>query len=432
MDHAVDLPVSQGFDSVWIVVCLFSGEAHFVPCHKSDDANTLAQQFLANIFRLHGLPDRIISNRGATFISQFWHGLLHLLDVKASSSTAYHPQTNGKSERTIQTLEDYLRCYISYHQDDWAAWLPLAEFALNNARSAPSEQSPFFITRGFHPTFTPGIATSSVVSAAEQLSEHLERLWNDVRAQLRWAKDGMAKYYNHRRSPGPTYKIGDQVWLLRRNIPTTCPSNKLDHRCLGPFKIAAQVGNSAYRLNLPSQLPPLHPVFPVVLLEPYVGSNNPGSAPSPSHLAPTLDKAWQSVEQVLDQRKRKIQNRYHYLLRWRDKPISEDTWRPLDDTPISLELLLQVFHRRYPRYTPREAPSARSVPLAPPTAAAPPQSRVSSSSHSLQPRPSAIRDPGVSSRPSPARPSTPAHQPSLTTSRATLQTTLLAPHSHGP
>ncbi|KAE8244356.1 hypothetical protein A4X13_0g6653 [Tilletia indica] len=196
MDHAVDLPVSQGFDSIWIVVCLFSGEAHFVPCHKSDDANTLAQQFLANIFRLHGLPDRIISDRGATFISQFWRRLLHLLDVKASPSTAYHPQTNGKSERTIQTLEAYLRCYISYHQDDWAAWLPLAEFAFNNARSASSEQSPFFITRDFHPTFTPGIATSSVVPAAEQLSEHLERTWNEVRAQLRWAKDEMAKYYN--------------------------------------------------------------------------------------------------------------------------------------------------------------------------------------------------------------------------------------------
>ncbi|KAE8218058.1 hypothetical protein CF319_g7988 [Tilletia indica] len=359
MDHAVDLPVSQGFDSIWIVVCLFSGEAHFVPCHKSDDANTLAQQFLANIFRLHGLPDRIISDRGATFISQFWRRLLHLLDVKASPSTAYHPQTNGKSERTIQTLEAYLRCYISYHQDDWAAWLPLAEFAFNNARSASSEQSPFFITRGFHPTFTPGIATSSVVPAAEQLSEHLERTWNEVRAQLRWAKDQMAKYYNQRRSPAPTYKIGDQVWLLRRNIPTTRPSDKLDHRRLGPFTIAAQVGNSAYRLTLPSQLSSLHPVFPVVLLEPYVGSNNPGSAPSTSHLAPTLDQAWQSVEQVLDQRK--IRNRYHYLLRWRDKPTSEDTWRPLDDIPVSLEPLPQAFHRRYPAvHRSRRPPSSPS------------------------------------------------------------------------
>ncbi|KAE8264223.1 hypothetical protein A4X09_0g7026 [Tilletia walkeri] len=157
MGHAAELPLSDGFDAIWI--------------------------FLVHIFRLHGLPDRIISDRGATFISQFWRRLLQLLDVNASPSTACHPQTNGKSERTIQTLEAYLRCYISYHQDDWAAWLPLAEFAFNNSRSASTEQSPFFITRGYHPSFAPGIASSSVVPAAEQLAQHLERTWHEVRAQ---------------------------------------------------------------------------------------------------------------------------------------------------------------------------------------------------------------------------------------------------------
>ncbi|KAE8239741.1 hypothetical protein A4X13_0g8089, partial [Tilletia indica] len=348
MDHAVELPLSDGFDAIWIVVDLFSGEAHFVPCHKSDDANALAQQFLVHIFRLHGLPDRIISDRGATFISQFWRRLLQLLDVKASPSTAYHPQTNGKSERTIQTLEAYLRCYISYHQDDWAAWLPLAEFAFNNSRSASTEQSPFFITRGYHPSFAPGIASSSVVPAAEQLAEHLERTWHEVRAQLRWAKDQMATYYNPRRSPAPRYQIGDKVWLLRRNIPTTRPSDKLDHRRLGPFEIAEKIGTAAFRLILPSQLSSLHPVFPVVLLEPFSGSNSSSAPPPPPTLAPTLDQAWQTVDQIIDQRK--IRNRYHYLLRWRDKPTSEDTWRSLNDIPVSLEPLLQSFHRRYPRY----------------------------------------------------------------------------------
>ncbi|KAE8209724.1 hypothetical protein CF327_g6321, partial [Tilletia walkeri] len=97
MDHAVELPLSDGFDAIWIVVDLFSGEAHFVPCHKSDDANALAQQFLVHIFRLHGLPDRIISDRGATFISQFWRRLLQLLDVKASPSTAYHAPSSSRT-----------------------------------------------------------------------------------------------------------------------------------------------------------------------------------------------------------------------------------------------------------------------------------------------------------------------------------------------
>ncbi|KAE8185404.1 hypothetical protein A4X06_0g3818 [Tilletia controversa] len=295
MDHAVDLPPSNGFDSIWIVVDHFSGEAHFVPCNKSDDANTLAQQFLVNIFRLHGLPERIISDRGATFISQFWRRLLQLLDVKASPSTAYHPQTNGKSERTIQTLDAYL-----------------------------------------------------LVPAAEQLAEHLERTWHEVRAQLRWAKDQMASYYNQHRTPAPQYKTGDRVWLLRRNIPTTRPSDKLDHRRLGPFEISEQIGSSAYRLTLPPQLSSLHPVFPVVLLEPFAGSNSSDAPPAPPTLAPTLDQAWQAVEQIIDQRK--IRNRYHYLLRWRDKPASEDTWRSLSDIPVSLEPLLQAFHRRYPRY----------------------------------------------------------------------------------
>ncbi|KAE8264222.1 hypothetical protein A4X09_0g7027 [Tilletia walkeri] len=91
-----------------------------------------------------------------------------------------------------------------------------------------------------------------------------------------------------------------------------------------------------------------HPVFPVVLLQPFSGSNGSSAPPPPPTLAPTLDQAWQTVDQIIDQRR--IRNRYHYLLRCRDKPTSEDTWRSLNDIPVSLEPLLHVFHRRYPRY----------------------------------------------------------------------------------
>ena len=132
MDFIVKLPLSHGCDSIWVVCDRFTRAAHFIPTVETLKAPDLAWLFLDRIFKHHGLPESIVSDRGSLFVSRFWTELCKQLQIRPRPSTAYHPRTNGLTERTNQTLETYLRAYCSYQQDDWVDYLPMAEFAFNN------------------------------------------------------------------------------------------------------------------------------------------------------------------------------------------------------------------------------------------------------------------------------------------------------------
>lgn len=144
MDFIVKLPLSHGYDSIWVVCDRLTRAAHFIPCRENMSASELAWLFVDRIFRYHGLPDSIISDRGSIFVSNFWSALTSRLNISSRHSTAYHPRTDGLTERTNQSLETYLRGYCSYQQDDWVDYLPLAEFVFNNAENASTKQSPFY------------------------------------------------------------------------------------------------------------------------------------------------------------------------------------------------------------------------------------------------------------------------------------------------
>lgn len=119
MDLIVKLPLSHGFDSILVVCDRLTRAAHFLPCNETIDSPHLAQMFLDRIFRYHSLPDSIVSDRGSIFVSDFWCTLCALLQIDVKASTVFHPQTDGLTERTNQTLETYLCGFISYQQDDW-------------------------------------------------------------------------------------------------------------------------------------------------------------------------------------------------------------------------------------------------------------------------------------------------------------------------
>jgi hypothetical protein len=144
LDFITDLPLMQDLDSIFVVKDRFSKMAHFLPCSKAIDAPQTADLFIKEIFRLHGLPKSIVSDRGPQFVSHFWRHLLSRLGVYVNLSSAHHPQTDGSTEIVNQLLEQYLRTYCSYHQDDWLSLLPLAEFAYNNSANAQSTTTPFF------------------------------------------------------------------------------------------------------------------------------------------------------------------------------------------------------------------------------------------------------------------------------------------------
>ncbi|TFY60821.1 hypothetical protein EVJ58_g4906 [Rhodofomes roseus] len=200
-------------------------------------AAELAWLFLDRIFRYHGLPNSIISDQGSLFVSHFWSELMALLQVDIRTSTAYHPRADGLTERTNQTLEGYLRAYCSYQQDDWVDYLPVTEFVFNNLENASTMQTPFFALTGFHPTFEPRITERSTIPAALDLATCLDQVHAELRAELQHAQDAQACAFNSHVLPAPQLKPGQLVWLLRRNIKTSRPSKKLDHRHLGPYPV---------------------------------------------------------------------------------------------------------------------------------------------------------------------------------------------------
>ena len=349
MDFIVKLPPSHGYDSIWVVCDRLTRAAHFIPCNETIDAPQLAWLFIDRIFRLHGLPESIVSDRGSVFVSNFWKELTTRLGTELKMSTAYHPQTDGLTERTNQSLETYLRAYASYQQDDWVDYLPLAEFAFNNHTNSSTNQSPFFANYGFHPTFEPQITDRSTVPAAADLASRLERLHDELRAELKAAQDRQAIYYNQRAAESPKYQPGQLVWLLRRHIKSSRPSDKLDHRRLGPFPIERAISDSAYQLRLPSYLSRLHPVFNVSLLEPYSDPSDFHTHATPDPFPLADDPSSPSISQFLDCRK--LGQRYEYLVRWTGLSPEEDSWIPLYDIPTTpyTNELLERFHRRHPR-----------------------------------------------------------------------------------
>jgi hypothetical protein len=236
-------------------------------------------------------------------------------------------------------------------------YLPLAEFAFNNLENSSLKQTPFFANYGFHPTFEPQVTERSTVPAAADLAGRLEQIHTELRAELEHAQASQSRYYDEKHIPAPDLQRDQLVWLLRRNIKTTRPSDKLDHRRLGPYRIIRKIGACSYHLQLPSYLSRLHPVFHVSLLEPYKDPSefHPHADPTPFELLVDNDPAL-SIHSIQDCRK--VGHRYEYLIHFKNSSNSEDAWIPLSDIPTTYNELLERYHRRHPR-----APKPHSIVL---------------------------------------------------------------------
>ena len=344
-DFIVDLPPSNGYDALLVFVDRLTKMIHLIPCNKASDAPQFARMFLDHIVRLHGLPESIVSDRGAIFTSHFWKTLTKLLNINGRLSTSFHPQTDGQTERINQIAEQYLRMYCNYQQDDWYYHLSLAEFAYNNAYQSSIQCSPFYANYGFHPEFHVNLQHNEATNIpaakeyAEQLAQHHERLVENVKQ----AQNSQAQYYDakHKRIE---FAVKDKVWLLSSNIRTERPSKKLDWKRLGPFTITERIGLQAYRLNLPQSMK-IHPVFHISLLEPYKPSTIPGRFQDPPPPVVINDEYEWEVEHILDSIFR--HGKLWYKVHWRGYSTSEDSWQPASNLANSLDLIKQ-FHSRYP------------------------------------------------------------------------------------
>src|SRR5882724_2573840 len=175
MDFIEGLPLSGGHDTILVIVSHLTKMALFIPTFWDIDAEDLAHIFLSQVFAKHGTPTDIVSDWGKHFISLFWRSLCQLLGIKANLSTAYHPETDSQTEWVNQILEQYLRVYINYQQDDWVNLLPLAKFAYNNTSHLATIVTPFFANKGFHPKLK--VSLEPVVSdTAHQVATDLKEL----------------------------------------------------------------------------------------------------------------------------------------------------------------------------------------------------------------------------------------------------------------
>ena len=344
MDFITDLPPSNSFDSIFVVVDRLTKMPHFIPCKKTSSSEDTARFFLDNVYRYHGLPDDIVSDRGTQFVSKFWRSLFEILKVDIKLSSAFHPQTDGQTERVNKILEQYLRCTINYQQDDWTEYLPFAEFAYNNTLHASTQQTPFFANYGYHPKLDLLNPVANNNPAAEGFAKQLSELQATMRLQLQTAQESYKASADKFRNEAPTFKIGDKVWLLRWNIKTKRPCYKLDYRRLGPFVIQKQINPVAYQLQLPAAMK-VHPVFHVSLLEPYRESAFPGRVQDPPPSIKIENHEEYEVDKVLDSWRRR--GKLEYFVHWSGYDINERTWEDAENLANAPEKV-EEFHQRYP------------------------------------------------------------------------------------
>jgi len=283
--------------------------------------------FLDNIIRLHGIPDSLVSDRGSIFTSRFWKSLSKLMGLKQRLSTSFHPQTDGQTERMNQTVEQYLRIYCNYQQDNWFNLLPIAEFAYNNAFQPSINCSPFYANYGIHPSFhvDPRSTTETTVPAAKEFADRLKNIHDLLVENVKSAQDHQARYYD-RKHKRVEFSVGEKVWLLTSNIHTERPSKKLDWKRIGPYSIVERIGTQAYRLQLPQSLK-VHPVFHVSLLEPYKPNTIVGRLQEPPPPVISKEDIEYEVEEILDSKF--IRKSLFYLVKWKGYPISDNSWEPL-------------------------------------------------------------------------------------------------------
>ena len=221
MDLIVKLPrTDRGCDSILVFVDRLTKMVHLVPTVESLDAKGFARHFRDWILRLHGMPDSVLSDRGPQFNNLFWDQVTALTGIKRRLSSAYHPQTDGQTERTNRTLEEMLRAYVSPDQSDWDEHLACAEFAINNSWQEAVKNTPFFLNYGMHPLVPASVSLPRTVPSAHDFVEGIERAVRRAKQELQAAQSRMAARVNaHRREV--VYSPGDQVLLSTKKSQAT-------------------------------------------------------------------------------------------------------------------------------------------------------------------------------------------------------------------
>jgi hypothetical protein len=202
MDFITELPISNGCTQIWVIVDRFTKMSHFIALRDNEKkAEDLAKIFVKNIWRIHGLPKSIVSDRDARFTAYFWADMCDLLGIKQKMSSAFQAETDGQTERVNQFVELYIRIFGNHEQDNWEELLPLAEYAYNNSVTSGNGLSPFYANYGFHPRSNWPISNLVRNPASTAYTHWMDSVHATCRQNLEIARERMGKYHDRNKQP---------------------------------------------------------------------------------------------------------------------------------------------------------------------------------------------------------------------------------------
>ena len=342
MDFITHLPLVKGKTTIWVIVDRLSKYSHFIALPAQVSAASLATIFLAEIYRLHGMPRTIVSDIDRLFISKFWSELFRLHGTTLAYNSSYHPQTDGQTEVTNRILETFLRCFVTNSPHLWVSYLPLAEYWYNTTYQSAIRMSPFEALYGrTPPTVCSYMAGSTAVASLDDLLIHRKQVLERVRENLCKAQLRMRSLANAHRLDR-TFQVGDWVWLklqpYRQVSVRGRGSPKLAKRFHGPFKVQRIINKVAYELLLPPSAK-IHPVFHVSKLKPFHGNPPSQMVELDPAVTGTLVEQQPQTSLAFRMLQTKHGPKRQVLIQWEGTSPLEASWEDIE-----------TIEERYPHY----------------------------------------------------------------------------------
>jgi len=274
---------------------------HFIPTTEKTSAEGLARLFRDNVWKLHGLPESIILDRGPQFAAGLMRELNEILGIKSKLLMVFYPQTDRQTERVNQELEQYLRMFIDHRQEQWPEWLGTAEFVYNNKVHSSTRASPFKANYGQDPRMGFETRKKGKYAGAEKFIEKMKEIQEEAKAVLGKAQADMKKYADKKRSDIEEYKVGDLVMLSTKNLKYQMirrRTEKLTERFVGPYKVKKIVSSNTVELELPN-IVKIHLVVNVSRIRRYVGQVEGQKKEQPAPVIIKGEEEWE-VERILN------------------------------------------------------------------------------------------------------------------------------------